>query len=1001
MVCRSTSIGSAMTSWARLDSHLEEQQTLSVFHQLVREGHAAPAPSAVDQLEFVNGVRQRVRTDSTLSDARRRSIMARLDSAATTQMDGRTYYAANRIVNRSTMARDAYGTYAERTCRDLGQSRAELDVRVNGARAAADADRSLTAPRQWLSAFREGDGAGLPLDRQTAYAVHLVEQQRAHAVAGAQHRRAVHLTPVNSSVIRAMGYNPELGRAEVELHSRPGQPYAYRVPAETMTQWQAQSSLGSYWSRNIRGHEQYQYGSGEQSQAETFLTRCGTCGQFAGPSHSCPIRGSVAEQQRTLNLARQTAMPTTAANVPTATTAAVTPEAPAATSSDEPSTVPEPQYLERGYRAFIETWGRPRSTTAADVVEYEQGELENELGINQATIEALRGVSHSDVTWVTANATDADQYAFDGEGEPIADVERCEWDRPALVLATDGDGGYLVLTTADDEAVARVLAARAGTPAPVNTPVVVPPVEVEPVRVMVPNGQTRVYRGADGGNNFRTLNATGLLQRARQAGGTPVRLRASSTIRYTTGPDGARTHVAINTCSGDVDITYNGRGRGYTVTAATNDRDRQLQCHCPDYRTNYSCIHTRQTIADMNTRLNQASIRDPHQPARIETASAVVAGNLARDYADSREAQTTARTQWGTSEVSYGQDYTAFRTEYQAARARRDAGEQVVPYMTENATDGLGARDGGRAFGVEVEFDLNPGVNRTTALAAIGRDLHAAGLTTSAYQRGYGATHGVYREEQQGGWSFEQDPTVAGEIVSPAMFDEPETWANLQKVCDIVKAHGGTASTRAGQHIHVSAHNYDHTVENHSRLLQTFAENEDTVYRLSSNPDRGTHRGAQWCRPNNVPSSGYQSIGDARQRNNGHHLGVNMQSVSGRTQDHIEFRTFDSNLEPAVMQAQIKVSLAMTEAAFRDTNRTPEVTPATQLGSHRDTNRAANTAAGRQPGVNLTGAAWREDTQGFRSFVDRMFRRPEDKAQATALFAITKWQRSAPRGNGY
>jgi hypothetical protein len=236
-----------------------------------------------------------------------------------------------------------------------------------------------------------------------------------------------------------------------------------------------------------------------------------------------------------------------------------------------------------------------------------------------------------------------------------------------------------------------------------------------------------------------------------------------------------------------------------------------------------------------------------------------------------------------------------------------------------------------------------------------------------------------------GAWRLESDSTVAGEIVSPIMYDEPATWANLAKVTEIVRRHGGTASRRTGGHVHVGLHDYDHTVENHNRLMQTVAAYEDVLYRLSHNPERGEHRGTMWCRPNLVPTAGYEDVTRVARNNSGHGLGVNLQSVSGRASDHAEFRMWDGSLEPAVIQTQIKVSLGLVDNALRTAGSpSPLSGERHELGAHR-----------RQWGRRRqSGEAWRASTRVFRDLADRIFTRPQDRAQAASLFAATRWQGS-------
>jgi hypothetical protein len=305
--------------------------------------------------------------------------------------------------------------------------------------------------------------------------------------------------------------------------------------------------------------------------------------------------------------------------------------------------------------------------------------------------------------------------------------------------------------------------------------------------------------------------------------------------------------------------------------------------------------------------------------------------------------------------------------------------------MLEDATGGLGARDGGRAFGLEIEFDIDPSQDQYRAVAAIARDMHAEGLSQQHFQQGYHAARSAGYTEDPGGWRVERDCTVAGEIVSPIMYDEPRTWRNLQRVCEIIQRHGGTATVRTGGHVHVALPDYDHTVENHNRLLSLVNANREVMYRMAQNPAARAHRGISWCRPNENPGPGYSSFTSMRSRNQGHSLGVNFESVAGNSSDHVEFRMWDGSLNPAVIQTQIKLSLGIADAASRGAR--PALRPE-PLGTHRWRNRQILREQGRR---RLRGEDWLADTRGFRGMVDTIFHRSRDKAQATALFAVTRW----------
>lgn len=361
-------------------------------------------------------------------------------------------------------------------------------------------------------------------------------------------------------------------------------------------------------------------------------------------------------------------------------------------------------------------------------------------------------------------------------------------------------------------------------------------------------------------------------------------------------------------------------------------------------------------------------------------AVAEVQTELAEARAVAETSQREQRAADRPAEVSYLESPEAFQDAYAAARARLAAGEEPIPYLRRDVTGGLGDRATGRAFGVELEFDLpgQSGARYERSLRGIAEDMHAAGLTRQRYQQSYHAARSDGYTTDPGGWRLEEDCTVAGEIVSPIMYDEPQTWENLEQVCEIVRRHGGQATYRTGGHVHIAVADYDHTVENHNRLLRVTRRYQDELYRLAQNPTRPRHRGLGWCNFNNDCSGGYQSISRVRDWE-GHGHTVNFQSVNASPTDHVEFRLWDGSLSPAVIQTQIKLSLGLAAAAVRGESDLPA---GGAYGSHRRTGR----------GRRQRGQEWRDTTLGFRALADTIFTRSRDKAQAAALFAVTRWQ---------
>lgn len=472
--------------------------------------------------------------------------------------------------------------------------------------------------------------------------------------------------------------------------------------------------------------------------------------------------------------------------------------------------------------------------------------------------------------------------------------------------------------------------------------------------------------------------------------------------------------------SGLATVSYDGRGRGYHISPVTEDSssgENNLRCSCAQYLAQNTCEH----LAIVSERISSLARGNSRPSAQtVRDAIATIQVELEAEYAESLRATQEAEATWSPIPISFEQDPTIFQELYNEFKTKRQeykdaitSGADInslsypVPYIEENAFGGLARRGSKRGFGTEIEFSFPGDMDYMIAeekLRAIGRDLHAAGLTASSRQRGYGATHGRYVAEHAGGWSFEQDGTTGyrneaisgGEIVSPVMFDEPETWINLKKVCEILKNHGAIASRGAGSHVHVGVGDYDHRVENHNRLLQAYSENEDLLYRLSANPERGRHRGRGYCAPNRVASTPYVSVNTVQGEQGSHGNALNLYNVTGRSKDHAEFRTFDSSLNPSVIQAQIGFAVYLAEGGLRADGSTLPRENRTPLGSRVSAN------PDREP---LTGEQWRESTKGIRRFIDRFIPGVSEEDQSSnprirqmvALFAMTRWQGNRSR----
>jgi hypothetical protein len=868
MSCRTSSVGSALTTFHRLASGLSDVQTLSAFHSLrATAPRTAPSPSAEVWSEFLNEQVQSVQT-ADITDARRASLMRRLDAARSENIpDGRTWHALRNLGERTARQSESIDRHIARVAEGLQVEESVVRARFAQLQAETPRTRRGANPDGYVDQMAiSAAAADLPTDRASIMAMRTLEAEayRARAdraLAGPQ--RIERRTLQFSRYISEIGYDPSGGRLEVVLRSQPDRVFAYRGVPQDVYDDIARHGY-TQWATRVRGQSQYRYNTQEEADLDSAARRCGDCGQFAASSHHCPTRIERERVARETALAAERAAEQAARDARTETARAAA------------------ETARNAARALAEAGERPavRSLDAAGLMSWERSNLQ----------------------------------AFPDEGGD----SRRRYDRVSLPR----------LTPLRQEAVNG----------PIEFPV--------------------TFHGS-----FRSAN---------DLDGLPAgRFRVVGRAIYDRP---ARGQHAISTHS--------------------------LQCDCPQYRETYDCPHLAYAANALITRLDPTrgtSTASPEQRAeRLAQAQRAAEDALRADWMRSEETAAEAARLWAPSapQDRYSENFAAFESDYQAALDRKARGEDPVGYMRENATGGLCAPGSGRAFGVELEFDIDPGVDRYTALAAIGRDLHAAGLTSSPQQRGYhaGMARG-YTENHQGGWSYEQDCTVSGEIVSPIMYDTPETWENVAKVCEIVKRHGGRATARTGSHVHVSSPNT--TGATATELLRMANAHEDVMYRVSQNPERGQHRPMRWCGPNqDVAPTGYASANDARSRHNSHGLGVNLQSVGGRASDHAEIRHWDGTLDASVIQTQIKVSAAMMAAAERNgAVGGSRLRGREGVGSHA---RRMQAVVGRSRRA-LTSEELESDTATARSFADTLFTRREDKAQFAALFAVTKWNRSSRR----
>lgn len=319
-------------------------------------------------------------------------------------------------------------------------------------------------------------------------------------------------------------------------------------------------------------------------------------------------------------------------------------------------------------------------------------------------------------------------------------------------------------------------------------------------------------------------------------------------------------------------------------------------------------------------------------------------------------------------------------------------------------TGGLALPNVGTTFGVELEFDfpyddypymarqefasilyedsiaIDPNPNRWHFIGDVGADRPGGEFTVTPYN-----------------WSVERDSSVDGlngergvEIKSQILYDEPETWENIKRICEVANSLGGKPTPRCGLHVNIGVQGFppDDTTA-HTNLIKLAIAYDDTLVRLSHNPMSGEiHRGRRYCLPISSPVENFQNVDQVRRYSN-HYEMLNFHHAPSLSNpltrsSRIEMRLFDSSLDPGRIQAQVALTLGLAAAAK---NNIPPGQDPEYAGSHRETYGTRK----------LSGTRWEESTLSFRRLVDILasqgLNRPEHREMFTWLFAATRWQR--------
>jgi len=971
---------------------LEVRQVESVFRELRREGgrNAAPVPqSTLDaiQTEF------RTIAEALPVHALYERQMA---SAAETneEQTPQTHYALQRLLTRSTeraaSLQDAFNDLANRT----GYAAEELRYRYQTEYAAVPTGNGVDIPEEMTPANRaRARRSGLPYDRPSVVAFERTRElaERNHVYEEANRRITSWESPnAENSSIAVMGYDE--GRLELYFTNAPEQLYSYQnVPEDLWNRLRESPRPGMIYSRSISGNEEFQYASAAEAGRDAYRVRCAACGQFRAAVHSCPerahrerlVRAGYTTEEIVEALANGTDV--VEESVASETSHELFARIPQADSADESSVrefIASEHFQER--MPFGQAVQTENGRWVVDLVDYSNEEQsENPFGDNRFFDSRYSSINNRGTSRWTHDFADRDN--------PTSD------------------------------------------------------------ELMEISQYHTAYRSLSG---VRTLHYVNVVRDNLQS--MDFRMPVQASFTGLNSPDDSGRYLPSGTVTGSLTLGRLEEGERLEDAVA---RERNLRCDCVDYQENYDCIHvrtvTRNPYVFLANRSNQfiegEHLRDyrsgfitaiseeesmrsymrDNGMTREEASAAIEAERAERrrieeeqqayyqaSLADrrridmergTRNAQRLATTnaaviaendahrarmaaRWEEVEPGYSDNVDALYEDYVTTMRRRRAGEEVLDYRTENVTDGICSPEpGGRAFGVELEFDIDPNTNRYQALQTIARELHEAGLTENDYQTSYHSA----RRSGWGSWSFEEDSTVSGELVSPIMRDTPEHWQQLQTALEIIKRNGGISTTRTGSHVHISTASYESSPAKHMELIRQVNANEEMMYRLASSPERGNHRGMQWCGPNvntgvDDISADVSSAHNVMHDHVGHGYAMNFESTYQQDyrRSNVEFRMWDGTLDAAVIQRQVMVSAAMTDYAERNVieNGRTSAVPRQTVGGEREVQRQIHTGRGRLSREHF------EQTMGNApQFMDNLFRRQEDRRRVAELFSITNW----------
>lgn len=321
----------------------------------------------------------------------------------------------------------------------------------------------------------------------------------------------------------------------------------------------------------------------------------------------------------------------------------------------------------------------------------------------------------------------------------------------------------------------------------------------------------------------------------------------------------------------------------------------------------------------------------------------------------------------------------------------------------------------GRSFGLEIEVDFPASDSWGFEKRTLASRLFQAGLSLSDRVHGwhYAArvsngrnVHAGYTSDRNR-WTVEFDRSVDDcdgergcEVVSPILYDTPQTWVDIKMVLDIIRELGGEITSRHGLHVNIGAGDFAGNARASMSLINSARHFDDLLIRLGHNPEIGRwHRGRAWCASASIPASVVlgviahhpETVLDNIRSYNGHRSIISFSHVPIRSSDNspharLEFRFFDGTLDIGHVQTYVTMCLAMTAAALRESDWR-RFSGSESIGGSHLRSRGSNRR-------QLTGEEWVHDTELFREFIDYLMVNEEFARSLVICYQTSRWQRA-------